>query len=306
MTTTEIAVRPAQQSVVLSNEQLQYISRTEFVPAGLRGNLPAILACVASGRALGIADMTALRMINIIDGRPSYSAELMVQLVRKHGHSIVGNFGPDTVTAEGTRIDNGDEINVTWTIEMAERAGLTSKPNWKKYPEAMLWARAVSQLCRMLFADCFAGGTYTPEEIGEGAIFDDDTEDSAGEPEAADATGPAASTVDVPEDSLTASASPVSADRTSSPVEAASAAQKKKLNVLVGTMREAGKLSTEHLYLALATDRRCFGVDDLARLVEGRDAEGVLHWAPLRESLSKDEASALIERLTVLEQKVAV
>jgi hypothetical protein len=54
----------------------------------------------------------------------------------------------------------------TWTLAMAERAGLANKQNWKRYPEAMLWARAVSQLCRMLFADCFAGATYTTEELG--------------------------------------------------------------------------------------------------------------------------------------------
>ena len=38
-------------------------------------------------------------------------------------------------------------------------------------------------------------------------------------------------------------------------------------------------------------------------LVRGRDAEG-LHWAPLRDSLSKTEASDLIERLQKLEQTV--
>jgi hypothetical protein len=35
----------------------------------MRGNLPAILACVAMGRELGLGDMVALRTINVIDGR---------------------------------------------------------------------------------------------------------------------------------------------------------------------------------------------------------------------------------------------
>ena len=164
--TQEIAVREApRQMVQLSNEQLQYIANTEFVPAGLRGNLPAILACVATGRALGLPDMVALRAIHVIDGKATYSAELMVQLVRRAGHSIVGEVGEGSATVSGVRRDNGDEMTVTWTLAMAERAGLLGKQNWKKYPEAMLWARAASQLCRMLFADCFAGATYTPEEL---------------------------------------------------------------------------------------------------------------------------------------------
>jgi hypothetical protein len=154
-----------QLATVLTNEQLKFIAGTEFVPKGLRGNLPAILACVATGRAIGIDDMTAIRSIHIIDGKPTFAAELMVMLVRRRGHSIVGEVGPDTATVTGKRADNGDEMRVTWTLEMAKRAGLTGKGNWKSYPEAMLWARAVSQLCRMLFADCFAGATHTPEEL---------------------------------------------------------------------------------------------------------------------------------------------
>jgi hypothetical protein len=77
--------------------------------------------------------------------------------------------------------------------------------------------------------------------------------------------------------------------------------QKKKLNVLVGTLREAGRLHTQHLYMAVAKLRGVVG--DSAVLVPdgGIDAEGVFHWAPLRDSLSKDEASNLIDRLERLE-----
>jgi hypothetical protein len=64
---------------------------------------------------------------------------------------------------------------------MAQRAGLANKQVWKAYPEAMLWARAVSQLCRMLFPDCFAGGTYTPEEAPDADYVE--LEDSAGGPQ---------------------------------------------------------------------------------------------------------------------------
>jgi len=170
VTGRDIAVRDTgQQLTVLTNEQLQYIAGTEFVPPGLRGNLPAILACVATGRALGIADMSALRSIHIIDGKATFSAELMVQLVRRKGHSITGEVSEGSATVTGTRADNGDTMTATWTLQMAERAGLLGKTNWKKYPEAMLWARAASQLCRMLFADCFAGATYTPEELEDGS-----------------------------------------------------------------------------------------------------------------------------------------
>jgi hypothetical protein len=170
--TEDLVVRQTQVAV-LDNEQLKFIANTEFVPQGLRGNLPAILACVATGRALGIPDMTALRSIHVIDGKATFSAELMVMLSRQRGHSIQGSVTEGAATVVGKRADNGDTMEVTWTLAMADRAGLLNKSNWKKYPEAMLWARAVSQLCRELFADCFAGATYTTEELG--AEYTDET-----------------------------------------------------------------------------------------------------------------------------------
>lgn len=152
----------------MDGKQLQYISSTEFVPKNLRGNLPAIIACVQTGRELGLGDMESLRSIYVVDGRPTLSAELMVRQVRRRGHSVQGESTPDYATATGKRNDNGDTMTVTWTMEMAKRAGLAQKQNWKNYPEAMLWARAVSQLCRMLFGDCLAGVVYTMEELEDG------------------------------------------------------------------------------------------------------------------------------------------
>ena len=169
----------------MSGAQLKFIANTDFIPSGLRGNLPAIGACVATGRALGLADMTALRSIHIIDGKASFSAELMVSLVRKDGHSIVGEVGPDSAKVTGKRADNQDTMSVEFTLKQAENAGLLGKASWKKYPEAMLWARAVSQLCRMLFADCFAGASYTPEELGAGDVTADELmEESSQDPQA--------------------------------------------------------------------------------------------------------------------------
>lgn len=269
MAFNEIAVRDhAPATVRLSAEQLQYIAHTEFVPKSMRGNLPAILACVATGRALGLSDMSSLRSINIIDGKAAFSAELMVSLVRERGHSIQGNFSGDSCTVTGKRADNGDEIEVTWTRQMALDAGLANKNNWKSFPASMLWARAASQLCRMLFADCFSGATHTPEEL-DGADFEDG--------EFAEVDAPALEMVQPIEQAADEPAPP--------------AAMLKKLNVLVGTLREAGHIETEHLYKAVGREP-----------VVSEDGE--LHWSPLRDSLSKAEAHALIERLSALEARV--
>jgi hypothetical protein len=291
--TEALALRDSPQPVALSSDQLNFISRTEFIPQGLRGNLPAILACVTTGRELGLGDMTSLRSIHIIDGKASFSAELMTQLVRKQGHSIQGDVTAEHATVVGKRADNGDTMTVEWTLEMANRVGLLSKSNWKKYPESMLWARAVSQLCRMLFADCFAGASYTPEELGSGDMTADelmaDTPVAESDPSQF-TTLPGESFEDIFE-----------GDNTKPPREIAlTPAQTKKLNVLVGQLRDANRLETVHLYAAVGVMR---DVDsgDLAHALEAIDGDGVWHWGPLRDTLSREEASSLIDRLQKLQ-----
>lgn len=150
----------------------EQISKTEFVPGSLRGKPAAILACFMAGRELGLGPMASLQHVAVIDGRPSLSAELQVALARKAGHQIEGSATPTEATVTGTRGDTGETITVTWTLETALTAGLIDKIEegkpikrssqgrplpWERYPQSMLWARAVTQLCGMLFPDEMIG-----------------------------------------------------------------------------------------------------------------------------------------------------
>jgi hypothetical protein len=92
---------------------------------------------------------------------------------------------------------------------------------------------------------------------------------------------------------------------------------KTKMNALVGQLRDGGSITTENLYVALAKERNV-DVDTMFALAtkkakeEGtqppKDDAGDLHWAPLRDSLTLEEARALharLARLWVKEQAVA-
>lgn len=159
---------PTMEEWSLIIEVAKTVAPTQFVPSGLRGNVPATAAAILTGRELKIGPMQALKQIAIIDGKATLSAELMVALVRREGHSFEVIHQDDHVCqVRGKRKDSGDEAEVTWTLARAEAAGLLSKANWQNYPEAMLWARAVSQLCRQLFPDLIAGIGYTPDEAGD-------------------------------------------------------------------------------------------------------------------------------------------
>jgi len=162
----------------LTWQALVRISDTEFVPSGLRGKPDAVLAAVFTGREIGLDPMAALRLIDVIDGRPSLSAELTVALVRTAGHRVsLVEETPEACTVEGIRGDRTDDrMTVTYKLEDAQRAGLVSiddqgaprarsrndKPlPWETYTADLLWARAVSRLSRRLFPDVLAAPTRT-------------------------------------------------------------------------------------------------------------------------------------------------
>jgi hypothetical protein len=168
MTDVEVYEAPKQILERLTPEQVRYIANTEIIPKALRGRPEAIMATILKGRSLGLDDINSLSAIHFIEGKAGLSAETMVHLVRKRGHSVVWEAKPgESCTVVGTRRDNGDTGSVTWTMQMAKDAGLAGKGSWKQYPDAMLWARAATQLCRMLFADVLMGTSYSPEELEE-------------------------------------------------------------------------------------------------------------------------------------------
>jgi len=140
-----------------------------------------VLLLAETGAMLGIHPMAALQGVHIIEGRPTLSANLMASLVRRAGHrlrvKLEGTGNARRAVATLVRADDPDfEFKVEWTLERAKTAGLI-KPNgnWEKYPEAMLKARAISEVIREGAPDALMGALYTPEELGA-------TVDADGEP----------------------------------------------------------------------------------------------------------------------------
>jgi len=110
--------------------------------------------------------MVSLQYLSVIQGKPTMSAEAMAARIRQLGHSLVAVEWTDTVcTLKGTHAHTGDSETVSFTMDDAKRANLTGD-NWRKYPKAMLRARATTMIARALFADAIMGISYTPDELG--------------------------------------------------------------------------------------------------------------------------------------------
>lgn len=140
-------------------------TNTEMVPKTLRGRPDAALAVMVYGHELKLQPMTSLREVFIIEGTPTCSAKLMRALIFRAGHKLEWRAQSRTkVVLYGERCDGRGSGEVTWEIEDAKDAGLLGKDVWKRYPRAMLKARATSELARDIFPDCTIG--YTPEEMG--------------------------------------------------------------------------------------------------------------------------------------------
>lgn len=169
-------------------ELAEQVANTEFVPKGLRGKPAAVIAAILYGRELEMPPMQALANIHVVDGRPGLAAEQMRAMVLAAGHEITyPTYKGTQVIARGRRRGPdgvlGEPTDVEWNTAMVQWAGLAGKDNHKKYPRAMLTARATADLCRLIFPDVTRGlpsieeledGGETPESAASGSSTQDE------------------------------------------------------------------------------------------------------------------------------------
>jgi hypothetical protein len=151
------------------------LAGTNFVPSGLReqngeANPAAVLAAMLTGREVGLEPMESLRSIHMIEGKPTLSAEAQMKLAMLGGHMlIVTETTRESATVKyrnGAWPEDQKALEITFDMQDAEDAGLSSKPMWKKYGRAMLRSRAITEACRAGGLMTAAGISYTAEEIG--------------------------------------------------------------------------------------------------------------------------------------------
>jgi hypothetical protein len=149
------------------NEQAkvaQLILKSGLAPKAYKTVESVLVACW-QGQELGFSTMTALRLINVIDGTPSISAAgIKAKILQSGGQIRVVEWTDETCTLEGIRPGWAAPERATYTMADAKRAGLVAKYNWTKMPREMLYARAVSILGRNQWADKLAG-VYGTEEM---------------------------------------------------------------------------------------------------------------------------------------------
>ena len=120
------------------------------------------LMCVA--QAEGLHPAIAARDYHVISGRPTLKADAMLARFQTAGGSIKWKELTETKATATFSHAQGGSVDISWTIDMAKKAGLLKNPTWNSYPRSMLRARCISEGIRTVFPGVVAG-YYTPEEI---------------------------------------------------------------------------------------------------------------------------------------------
>lgn len=164
-TGTALIMRAVEQ-MAGAHQLAQAMATTAFVPAHFRGKPDDVAAAIMYGAAIGLDPMASLRAIYVVNGNPGMYARQMVAIVQNAGHQIWTEESTDeSVTVAGQRRGSDNVERVTWTIARARKAGYTSNKKYETDPQAMLWARAASDVARRMAPDALAGLDTSVEEL---------------------------------------------------------------------------------------------------------------------------------------------
>lgn len=134
----------------------------------------AALAMMLKGMSLGLNPITSLSAFHIIEGRVEMKADMIVALIRTSGLCKEWTIVETTAakcTIRAQRVDDAEPTTHTYTIEDAKTAGLAGKGTFLKYPRAMVRARCISELGRMLFPEVTMGVYVEGETTGDDAVM---------------------------------------------------------------------------------------------------------------------------------------
>lgn len=172
--TAELTVAPRTDLMSFTEEArathavAQALASTSFVPASMKNKPDEITGAILFGKELGMSPMTALQTINVIQGRPTLTANAMRGLAMAAGVKFRLDESTETRCVMSAKAPGQEQWTpVTWTIDQARKLGLTNKENWKNQPSVMLIARATSQLCRLVAANVLIGLPYSLEELSD-------------------------------------------------------------------------------------------------------------------------------------------
>jgi len=162
---TEIALIPSQEERTWMKELSAISIKSELLPKAVNTPEKAIIIQMYA-RAHAIDPMVAFSEIYVVNGKPSMSVKLKMSLVINRIKDAYVQVVESTNTyckAVGFR-PGREKMYYTFTIEQAQKAGLTGKDIWRNYADKMLMWRACGAICDIMFPDVCTMGTAHPDD----------------------------------------------------------------------------------------------------------------------------------------------
>ena len=156
----------------------QLARATDMLPRGYHGKPGACLLLLDWCERNGVSLLEAAGEISFVQGKPNIGARLQKQLAARHGYRTKKVKGDERSCTVAVFDPDGNESGrFTYTIELAERLGLTKRNEmYAKDPAQMLWHRATARAL-----DHFGPGELAP--VMADALVDLDPADVAQLPE---------------------------------------------------------------------------------------------------------------------------
>lgn len=162
------------QEIIRSMTDIQTMADTAFKSGvmGITNSSQAVMKILA-GREMGLGVFASLSNIHIINEKPVIGANMMAAMIKasdKYDYRIeeFNRTKCRLIFLERINGQYAEQGASEFTMDDAAAADLIKpKGNWEKYPQNMLFARAISNGVKWYCPDLFAGNTaYTPDEFG--------------------------------------------------------------------------------------------------------------------------------------------
>ena len=158
------------ESLAQAMEAARMLAGSGLLPRHLQGKPGDVLATMVAGAELGLKMMESLRAIYLVNGKVGFDSAFIAS--RCLALPVCERF--QLVDAESNEKQavyiaprRGQPANkYRYTLEMAQRAGLTRNDTWSRHTEAMLRARCCSAIAKIVFPEA-TFGVYTRDELEE-------------------------------------------------------------------------------------------------------------------------------------------
>ena len=144
-------------------ERAGLLVKSGFLPPAIK-TVEQAMTIILTGRELNLGFMESLRSINVINGRPAMSAQLILALAQRTGELEDMKVEEKPGSCQTTVKRKGrSPHSYTFSMDDAKALGLTTRDQWIKQPKTMMRWRSLSGNLRISFADALCG-VYTDDE----------------------------------------------------------------------------------------------------------------------------------------------